>query len=98
MDELLNSDKEEVSSFDAIVSSELSDLEIYSSHNPEFSSVSSRCMSPEMEITEDKSMNICEKCGKSFSRKSGLIRHCIIHMPQKPFICSYKCGKSFSTY
>ncbi|XP_077420522.1 uncharacterized protein LOC144050803 isoform X1 [Vanacampus margaritifer] len=43
----------------------------------------------------DESHLTCPQCGKTFTRKSSLKKHTMIHKGEKPFMCSF-CGKGFS--
>ncbi|NXU92916.1 ZNF16 protein, partial [Xiphorhynchus elegans] len=38
----------------------------------------------------------CLKCGKSFSQRSHLIHHQMIHTGERPYQCS-ECGKKFQS-
>lgn len=40
-------------------------------------------------------MHQCEKCDKSFSRKSVLISHTKFHLEKKKTLCCDKCQKTF---
>ncbi|NWR26160.1 ZNF3 protein, partial [Emberiza fucata] len=43
----------------------------------------------------EKKPHKCSECGKSFKRRSNLIKHCRSHTEQQPHKCS-ECGKSFT--
>ncbi|CAM4691007.1 unnamed protein product, partial [Lepidochelys olivacea] len=49
----------------------------------------------QQKILTEKRKNTCTECGKHFSYHSGLVRHEIIHMKERPYECS-ECGKSFT--
>ena len=49
------------------------------------------------EVDNPKMNLFCSICGKSFSQKSNLTRHLKQHAGIKPYVCSFNCGKSFST-
>ena len=61
--------------------------------------IHSRIINPEQSTPKNNDTKIkgftCEKCGKSFTRKTSLERHDGVHTGEKPFECEI-CGKRFS--
>ncbi|XP_044307754.1 zinc finger protein 345-like isoform X2 [Varanus komodoensis] len=49
---------------------------------------------PQIEIAVSKRNHACSECGRSFDRRSNLIKHQRVHTGEKPYPCA-ECGKRF---
>ncbi len=54
-----------------------------------------KSVSDSNQTTDVKKPFSCSQCGNSFTRKTSLKDHMLIHTGEKPFSCS-QCGKSFT--